>query len=109
MTQIKITWKAFNEVARPGMEKSASATFVESFDSTATHDAILNAIYTATNLKCELEEFGYSKAYVQLWNVISTFAPANRTHTSLSIGDEIELDGIAYEVATIGFKQKVGA
>jgi hypothetical protein len=117
-TQIKITWEAFGN--RPESNRFISSATVEVTGKFANvgNETLLDGIYTATNLKSELTDFGYSAPFVELWNSIEAVLPANRTHTSLSVGDKIQInrsevaqelqDGPTYKVANIGF-ELVGA
>lgn len=114
MAQVTITWKAFGD--RPESNRYiSSATFqVNGILDTVQNNTLLEAIYTATNLKSELADFGYSPAEVQLWKTIESVLPENRTHTSLSVGDTIRIDrsytaianedGPTYKIADIGFE-----
>ena len=114
--QVKITWNSTRS-------ESASATFElpEKSNQIKTNEVLMDCIYAATNLKSELADFGYSAAFIELWNAIEKVLPANRSHTSLSIGDTIQInhsttsielqDGPTYKVANVGFTllEKVGA
>ena len=113
MSQITITWKAFGD--RPEANRYVTSATVELTGkwNEIKNPTLLDAIYAATNLKSELEDFGYSASYVQLWNSIEAVLPANRTHTALSIGDTIQInrsetsielqDGPTYLVSPVGF------
>jgi hypothetical protein len=37
------------------------------------------------------------------WSVLEPALPADRSHTALSIGDEVSLDGITYRCEPIGW------
>ncbi len=118
MAQIKITWQAFGN--RPEANRFiSSATFeLDGVWNQITNTPLLESIYTATNLKSELKDFGYEPLLIELWEAIEKVLPANRTHTSLSIGDKIQInrsavsienqDGPIYLVADAGF-ELVGA
>lgn len=118
MAQIKITWQAFGN--RPEANKFISSATLElnGFWNDLSNTPLLESIYTATNLKSELKDFGYSPLLTELWEAIEKVLPANRTHTSLSIGDKIQInrsavsienqDGATYLVADAGF-ELVGA
>ena len=90
-TKIKITWKAFGD--RPEANRYISAV---EFDITLTNpntdEEIMDALYAQTNL--------YSG---MLWNEIEPLLAPTRTHTALSVGDEIAIDGRTYKVADCGF------
>ena len=120
-TQITITWQAFGN--RPEANRFISSATVEVTGKFANvgNETLLDGIYTATNLQTELLDFGYSAPFVELWKCIESVLPADRTHTSLSVGDTIQInrtttsielqDGPTYKVAIVGFTllEKVGA
>lgn len=95
-TQITITWNSTRCA-------SASASFELNLKSNATDEQVMNVLYEVTNLQSELAEFGASESKIELWNKIEKILPANRSHTSLSIGDEIKIAGRAYLIAETGF------
>jgi hypothetical protein len=93
MATIIITWKSFTEPTQ-----SASATI--SFDYNAevfTHRQICDIVFEQTNL--------YQGA---LWNVLEPALPANRSHTALSVGDEVTIfnhnNGFTYRCAHFGWE-----
>ena len=43
-----------------------------------------------------------------LWDRIEEFLPATRSHTALSVGDAVMIDGITYECRAFGFGVKEG-
>ena len=92
MAQIEITWKAFGN--KPERNRFiSSVTFETEFDITdVNRNEFYNVVYSNTNC--------YSG---NLWKVIEPLLSPTRTHTSLSIGDEIKVDGIAYIVSDCGF------
>lgn len=97
--KIKITWKAFGD--KPEIWRFVSSVefdfngFAGQEAGTIAHENIMNAIYQDTNC--------YSGLF---WNKIEPMLSPTRTHTALSIGDEIEIDGTAYVVADFGFVKK---
>lgn len=99
--KVKITWKAFGNKIERGRYIS-SAEF-DIYDTNPSHEVLLNAIYKATNLQSELADFGANAFEIYLWKVIEPRLASDRTHTSLSIGDEIEIDGQTYVCADIGW------
>lgn len=112
---ITIRWKAFgNQPERNRFESEATldfGTINNNAEEAAIHRFVCNIVYRVTNLQEELEEFGYSWKEIDLWNRIRDIAPANRTHTSLSVGDEIAITDnnktTAYRCAEIGW-EKIG-
>ena len=93
MATIIITWKSFTDPTQ-----SASATI--SFDYNAevfSHNQICDIVFEQTNL--------YQGA---LWNVLEPALPANRTHTALSVNDEVTIynhnTGFTYRCAHFGWE-----
>jgi hypothetical protein len=99
--KIKVTWKAFGNRIEQG--RYVSSVDFELLDTNPSHEVLLNAIYKATNLQDELADFGAKALDIYLWKVIEPRLASDRTHTSLSIGDEIEIDGQVYVCADIGW------
>jgi len=99
--KIKVTWKAFGNRIEQG--RYVSSVDFELLDTKPSHDVLLNAIYKATNLQDELADFGAKALDIYLWKVIEPRLASDRTHTSLSVGDEIEIDGQTYVCADIGW------
>lgn len=93
MKKIKITWKAFGD--KPDSDRFISSVeFLQADVVTQllTDQQICEQIYAATNT--------YSGP---VWDVIEPLLKDFRTHTSLSVGDEIEIGGKAYICADFGF------
>lgn len=87
-----MTWRAFS---RDPLEERTAAFQVES--PLADLD-LCEALFAATNL--------YQGP---LWDLLEPALPADRTHTSLSVGldgrgDYVAIDGTTYEVAVAGFR-----
>ena len=101
MTKVKVTWKAFDK--QPERGRSITSVEVELVNQVSDDFRICEAIFKVTNLKDELAEFGASLTEINLWETIKPKLSPTRTHTSLSIGDEIEIDGRAYICADLGF------
>ena len=99
--KVKVTWKAFGNRIEQG--RYVSSVEFELLDTKPSHDVLLNAIYKAINLQDELADFGAKALDIYLWKVIEPRLASDRTHTSLSIGDEIEIDGQTYVCADIGW------
>ena len=94
MSQVKITWKAFGDKPKAGKFVSSVEFETEFKIDESNVDKFLGVVYQQTNL------YGGS-----LWKIIEPKLSATRTHTSLSIGDEIEIDGQVYIVANSGFEK----
>jgi hypothetical protein len=55
-------------------------------------------------LICE-ELFKETNTYAgKLWDALQYSIPANRTHTALSVGDEIDIDGTVYRCEPVGWE-----
>lgn len=94
MSQVKITWKAFGDKPEAGRFVSSVEFETEFKINEPDVDQFLNVVYRATNL--------YSG---NLWELIQPKLSETRTHTALSIGDEVEIDGQVYIVADFGFEK----
>jgi len=100
--KIKITWKAFGNKPQIGRFISSvefdTDGFVGQNIDEISHENICNALYKDTNW--------YQGLW---WNLIEPLLSPTRTHTSLSIGDEIQINEITYVVADFGFVKKEDA
>lgn len=94
MSKVKITWKAFGD--KPEINRFISSVEFKTDFKIAQADVnqFLNVVYRVTNT--------YSG---NLWDIIQPLLSETRTHTALSIGDEIEIDGQVYIVADFGFEK----
>jgi hypothetical protein len=92
MSKVKVTWKAFGN--KPEINRYIS--FVEFETEFAVEDAqkFCEVVYHVTNTQSG-----------NLWEIIQPKLSAFRTHTSMSIGDEIEIDGQVYICADFGFEK----
>jgi len=94
MSKVVITWKAFGDKPEQGKFVSSVEFETEFKIAEADVDQFLNVVYRVTNL--------YSG---NLWDIIQPKLSETRTHTALSIGDEVEIDGQVYIVADFGFEK----
>lgn len=94
MSKVKISWKAFGDKPEQGRYTSSVEFETEFKIAEADVDQFLNVVYRVTNT--------YSG---NLWDIIQPQLAENRTHTALSVGDEIEIDGQVYIVADFGFEK----
>jgi len=118
MAQINITWKAFGDRPEANRFISSACINLDGVWNQVSNDLMLKTIYKVTNLQGDLVEFGGSATEITLWETIQKVLPENRTHTSLSVGDEIQInrteasighqDGPTYRIADMGFEM-VGA
>ena len=99
--KVKVTWKAFGNKIEQG--RYVSSVEFELPDTDPSTEFLLNAIYKATNLQEELADFNGTAFEIYLWEVIKARLASDRTHTSLSVGDEIEVYGQTYVCADIGW------
>lgn len=102
--KIKINYKAFgNKIEQGRFVSSVEFDILDYKIPADKYGLLLEAIYKATNLQGDLEDFGATAFEIYLWKVIEPRLAPNRTHTSLSIGDEIEIEGQVYVCADIGW------
>jgi hypothetical protein len=94
VSKVKVTWKAFGN--KPEINRYISfVEFETEFKIDESNvDKFLEVIYHNTNT--------YSG---NLWQIIEPKLSAFRTHTSISVGDEIEIDGQVYICADFGFEK----
>jgi hypothetical protein len=90
MTTITVTWKAFAD-SLTFKEKVTSAT-IKTNRIQGDGIAIAEVVFRDTNL--------YQGV---LWDLLEPVLPENRTHTALSVGDEVTVDGRTYQCASIGW------
>ena len=84
-TMIAITWR--------GRTLEADRRISFTVDSLSTSNrAVLEMLYRNTNL--------YEGP---LWDVIEPLLPADRSHTAISVGDLVEIDGSAYLCEPVGW------
>lgn len=94
MSKVKITWKAFGDKPEAGKFVSSVEFETEFKVEESDVNKFLEVVYHNTNT--------YSG---NLWQIIEPKLSATRTHTSISIGDEIEIDGQVYICADFGFEK----
>ena len=100
-TTMTITYKAFSNNERP----ITSATFEIPTDIDVwNYEGWLDVIYEVTNLQSEIYDFTRNVTKLQLWNLLQPLLPANRTHTSLSVGDEVTINNNTYRCDNIGWQ-----
>jgi hypothetical protein len=87
MSNVKITWKAFaNEPF------GNSTQVVLEWDTEETPLEICNRVFRETN-----------RYEGKLWDIVEPLLAEERTHTALSIGDEVEVDGETYRCNSLGW------
>jgi hypothetical protein len=83
MKNVTITWKAFGK---------------------PTYAVLMIEDEMSDWLICE-ELFKETNTYAgKLWDALQYSIPANRTHTALSVGDEIDIDGTVYRCEPVGWQ-----
>jgi hypothetical protein len=94
MSKVKITWKAFGDKPERGRFISSVEFETEFVINDENRDKFFNVVYAQTNT--------YAGNF---WNIIEPKLSATRTHTAISVGDEIEIDGQVYICADFGFEK----
>ena len=94
MSKVKITWKAFGDKPEIGRFISSVEFETEFKIEESDVNKFLEVVYHTTNT--------YSG---NLWEIIQPLLSETRTHTSLSVGDEVEIDGVGYVCADFGFEK----
>lgn len=99
MSKVTITLKAFGDDLESGRVVS-SVSFDSTTISVDNHITFCETVFADLNLYT-----GW------VWDTVEPLLSPNRTHTALSVGDEIEIDGKVYRCENVGFSevQKVGA
>lgn len=92
---ITVTWKAFEKSLGFG-EKVASATVTICAHRDTDDDDICEWVFQDTN-----------KYQGSFWDLIEPLLPENRTHTALSVGDEVTVNGRTYRCEGAGWLEVV--
>lgn len=106
MTTITITYKAFSNPANNRVTTSLAFILPSDYEQSAlklTNEQLCDVLYDTTNLQSESSK---------LWKTIQPLLPINRTHTSLSVGDEVTINDNTYKCADFGWEylgEKAGA
>lgn len=90
--KVKITWVTTNHPSEPYSRKEVSYSTWLSFDTYATDLEVCEEVYKSTN----------SSEFFR--GVLAKFAPADRGHTAISVGDFVEVNGNVYECADFGWR-----
>ena len=90
MSKVKVTWKAFGD--KPEIGRFVSSVEFETEFAVKDTDKFCEVVFHVTNTQSG-----------NLWSIIEPLLSETRTHTSISIGDEIEIDGVVYICADFGF------
>ena len=105
MATIEITWTAYGTM---GADKEnykkhlASKGYELSQDASATIELELGE---QTDLElCERIYANTNLYQGVIWDAVEPHLPADRSHTALSIGDLVSIDGRTYRCADLGFE-----
>lgn len=90
MNKVTITWKAFAD--RPGRGADKVTSVELDTELYVTPLEFCNMVFRATNT--------YHGA---LWDLIEPKLSPNRTHTALSVGDEVTVDDVTYRCERAGW------
>ena len=87
----------YSERSFEGWRADAHRTYftITIADTGASDIQIAEDLFEATNLQVG-----------PLWEMIEPLLPADRNHTSLSVGDEVTIDGTTLSCETIGWKAR---
>lgn len=85
MDTVTITWKAFGEPTSATIEWDIDWITTDRLD-------VCNQAFRDTNL--------YNGS---LWDALEPHLPEDRTHTALSVGDEVEVAGFTYRCEGMGW------
>lgn len=91
-SRVTIEWKAFGDFVEEGSQTRLMSGVNIELPTVTDHEALCEEIYANTNLYAG-----------RIWEIIEPLMSPVRTHTSLSVGDEITIDGTTYRVASFGF------
>lgn len=91
MKHIKITWKAFGE--SPIHDEYITSVEFD-LDTKDSALAICEQVFSDTN-----------RYQGELWNIIEPLLSDNRTHTALSVGDEVTINNRTFLCASIGWDE----
>jgi hypothetical protein len=86
--EIEVVWKAFE---RHGLTTTSAVIEIESTD--PPHE-VCERVFAGTNLQRGM-----------FWELLEPVLPATRSHTSLSVGDEVIINGTPYRCEMIGFSE----
>ncbi len=91
MSKIIITWKAFGDF-EDRVVSSVSFNTVEDYQTNDERLEFCEGVFAQTNTYAG-----------PLWNIIEPILNPNRTHTALSVGDEVSVNGWVYRCENVGF------
>jgi hypothetical protein len=93
IVEVKVTWVTENHPSMPYARKEVEFLDFLSVDSQATDLDVCEEVYRQTNL------------YVgSFFEAVNKYASKDRGHTSISVGDFVEVDGNVYECGYFGWR-----
>lgn len=101
MSTITITWKAFNTTDPKRLQDFGLTGRTPVTSKTIE---IAEADGADPYHVCELLFSDTNKYQGSLWDLLQPL-PENRTHTAMSVGDEVTIDGRTFRCADIGFEE----
>lgn len=101
MSTITVTWKAFNNNDPKRLQDFADAGRVPVTSRTIE---VAEADGADPYHVCELLFSDTNKYQGSLWDLLQPL-PENRTHTAMSVGDEVTIDGRTFRCVDIGFEE----
>ena len=90
--QVEIIWVTVNHPSEPYFRKEVGYKTWLSFDAYATDLDVCEEVYKESNTGWVFRDR------------LSKFAPADRGHTAISVGDFISVNGNVYECADFGWR-----
>lgn len=84
--EITVIWKAFGEPTQATVKWAGTAD--------VSDRTICEFVFRDTNIY-----FG------DFWNLIEPVLPEDRTHTALSVGDEVEVNGKRFRCEAVGWQE----
>jgi hypothetical protein len=85
---VKVTWVTMNHPSMPYARKEVEFFDFVWVDSNATEMDICEEVYKQTNV--------YAGSF---FDAVEKYAPKDRGHTAISVGDFVEVEGNVYECA----------
>ena len=89
--RLKITWKRYGDFPDEGRYATSAEIALLSEESA---EEICERVFEETNT--------YSG---EIWKIIKPLLDPRRTHTALSVGDEVEIDGVTLRCEDIGWSR----
>lgn len=89
-THVTIHYKAFGDHPERGrFTRSVEVPILDELTTGRTNEQVCDVVYHVTNLQDDLRDFSSNENEFKFWKAIESVLPADRTHTSLSVNDEV--------------------